>query len=142
MDSSARQQLAALRILRCTISTCGDRRTETDAETAEDAGLRTGCDRDGHLPSYGAALNDLGMKGKHITVGRSNNRAENSHLPIRQRERRMQKFKSAASAQRFLSTHAAVYNTFNVQRHLISRKILRQFRGEAMRTWQAAAAAA
>ena len=93
-------------------------------------------------PSYGAALNDLGMKGKHITGGRSNNRAENSHLPIRQRERRMQKFKSAASAQRFLSTHAAVYNTFNVQRHLISRKILRQFRGEAMRTWQAAAAAA
>jgi putative transposase len=72
-------------------------------------------------PSYGAALNDLGMKGKHITGGRSNNRAENSHLPIRQRERRMQKFKSAASAQRFLSTHAAVYNTFNVERHLISR---------------------
>ena len=49
----------------------------------------------------------------------------------------MQKFKSAASAQRFLSTHAAVYNTFNVQRHIISRKTLRQFRGEAMRTWQA-----
>ena len=95
-----------------------------------------------NLPSYGAALSDLGMKGKHITGRRSNNRAENSHLPIRQRERRMQKFKSAASAQRFLSTHAAVYNTFNVQRHLIFRKTLRQFRGEAMRTWQAAAAAA
>ena len=46
----------------------------------------------------------------------------------------MQKFKSAASAQRFLSTHAAVYNTFNIQRHLISRKTLREFRGEAMRT--------
>jgi putative transposase len=54
----------------------------------------------------------------------------------------MQRFKSAGSAQRFLSTHAAVYNTFNVQRHLISRKTLLQFRGEAMRTWQAAAAAA
>ena len=94
-----------------------------------------------NLPSYGAALSDLGMKGKHVTGG-SNNRAENSHLPIRQRERRMQKFKSAASAQRFLSTHAAVYNTFNVQRHLISRKTLRQFRGEAMRTWQAVTAAA
>jgi putative transposase len=95
-----------------------------------------------NLPSYGAALSDLGMKGKHITGGRSNNRAENSHLPIRQRERRMQKFKSAASAQRFLSTHAAVYNTFNVQRHLISRKTLRQFRGEAMRTWQVVTVAA
>jgi transposase-like protein len=74
--------------------------------------------------------------------GRSNNRAENSHLPIRQRERRMRKFKSAASALRFLSTHAAVYNTFNVQRHLISRKTLRQFRGDAMRTWQVVTAAA
>ena len=95
-----------------------------------------------NLPSYGAALSDLGMKGKHITGGRSNNRAENSHPPIRQRERRMQKFKSSASAQRFLSTHAAVYKTFNGQRHLISRKTLRQFRGEAMRIWQAVTAAA
>ena len=94
------------------------------------------------LPSYGAALSDLGMQGKHITGGRSNNRAENSHLPVRQRERRMQRFKSAGSAQRFLSTHAAIYNTFNVQRHLISRRTLRQFRSEAMRTWRAATAAA
>ena len=94
------------------------------------------------LPSYGAALSDLGMKSKHITAGRSNNRAENSHLPVRLRERRMQRFKSAGSAQRFLSTHAAVYNTFNVQRHLISRQTLRQFRGEALRTWQAVTAAA
>ena len=94
------------------------------------------------LPSYGAALVDLGMNDKHVTGGRSNNRAENSHLPIRLRERRMQRFKSVGSAQRFLSTHAAVYNTFYVQRHLISRKTLRQFRGEAMRIWQAVAAAA
>ena len=36
--------------------------------------------------TYGAALSDLGMNGKHITGGRSNNRAENSHLPVRQRE--------------------------------------------------------
>ena len=42
------------------------------------------------LPSYGAALRDLNMTGKHVTGGRSNNRAENSHLPVRQRERRMQ----------------------------------------------------
>jgi putative transposase len=38
------------------------------------------------LPSYGAALSDLGMKARHITGGRANNRAENSHLPIRLRE--------------------------------------------------------
>ena len=41
----------------------------------------------------------------------------------------MQGFKSSGSAQRFLSTHAAIYNTFNVQRHLITRKTMRQFRG-------------
>ena len=94
------------------------------------------------LPSYGEALSDLGMKARHITGGRLNNRAENSHLPIRQRERRMQRFKSAGSAQRALSTHAAIYNTFNVQRHLISRRTLRQFRTEAMSRWDAMTAAA
>jgi transposase-like protein len=54
----------------------------------------------------------------------------------------MQCFKTPGSAQRFLSTHAAVYNTFHTQRHLISRKTLRRFRGEAMNTWQAVTAAA
>jgi transposase-like protein len=94
------------------------------------------------LPSYGAALNDLGLSKRHDFGDRKNNRAENSPLPVRQRERRMQRFKSAGSAQRFLSTHATVYNTFNVQRHLISRKTLRQFRSEAMSVWQTVTAAA
>jgi len=94
------------------------------------------------LPSYGAALKDLGLSSRHDFGGRKNNRAENSHLPVRQRERRMQRFKSPGSAQRFLSTHAAVYNTFNVQRHLISRRTLRQFRGSAMSEWHTATAAA
>ncbi len=94
------------------------------------------------LPSYSAALGDLCMDGRHVTGGRSNNRAENSHLPVRQRERRMQRFKSAGSAQRFLSTHAAVYNTFYTQRHLICRNTLRQFRNEAMKQWRQATIAA
>jgi len=94
------------------------------------------------LPSYGAALGDLGMKGRHVTGGRSNNRAENSHLPVRQRERRMKRFKSAQSAQRFLFTHSVVYNIFYVERHLISRHTLRQFRSQAMSMWNLATAAA
>jgi transposase-like protein len=65
------------------------------------------------LPSYGAALRELSLSKCHDYGGRKNNRAENSHLPVRQRERRMQQFKSPGSAQQFLSIHAAVYNTFN-----------------------------
>ncbi len=87
------------------------------------------------LPSYGAALADHSMEARHLTGGRSNNRVENSHLTVRQRERRMKRFKSVKSAQRFLSTHSTVYNIFNVQRHFISRRLLRQFRSEAVRTW-------
>jgi transposase-like protein len=54
----------------------------------------------------------------------------------------MQRFKSAGSAQRFLNVHAAVYNTFNLQRHLISRTTLRTLRAEAAVQWRAAVTAA
>jgi transposase-like protein len=54
----------------------------------------------------------------------------------------MQGFKSVGSAQRFLSTHAAIYNTFNVQRHLISARTQRAFRASAMQTWRDVATAA
>jgi putative transposase len=64
------------------------------------------------LRSYGAALSELGLKHLHHPGSlRENNRAENSHLPIRRRERKMQGFKSRASAQRFLTTHGTIYTT-------------------------------
>ena len=94
------------------------------------------------LRSYGAAFADLGLTARHEQGPRKNNRAEVSHQPVRRRERKMQRFKSPGSAQRFLAMHAAVYNTFNVQRHLISRRTLRLFRTEATARWKAAAAAA
>jgi transposase-like protein len=94
------------------------------------------------LGSYGAALRHLHLACRHEQGIRKNNRAENSHQPVRRRERKMQRFKSARSAQRFLIIHAAVYNTFNLQRHLISRSTLRTFRAEAMVCWQDALAAA
>src|SRR6476646_469374 len=65
------------------------------------------------LPSYRAATKNLGLKNRHERGRSRNNRAENSHQPTRRRERKMQRFKSMGSAQRFLSIHAAASNTFN-----------------------------
>src|SRR5438552_343654 len=94
------------------------------------------------LRSYRAAFNDLHLTCRHEQGLRMNNRAENSHQIVRRRERKMQRFKSAASAQRFLSVHAAVHNTFNLQRHLVSRSTLRIFRSEAAAQWRSATNAA
>ncbi len=94
------------------------------------------------LRSYGAALRHLNLRCHHEQGLRRNNRAENSHQAVRRRERKMQGFKSAGSAQRFLSIHAAVHNNFNLQRHLVSRSTLRIFRAEAATQWNIATAAA
>jgi putative transposase len=60
------------------------------------------------LRSYGAARSEMGLSARHEQGLRKNNRAENSHQPTRRRERKMQRFKSPGSAQRFLSIQAAV----------------------------------
>jgi transposase-like protein len=94
------------------------------------------------LRSYSAAVRELGIERHHERGRWKNNRAENSHQPTRRRERKMQRFKSPGSAQKFLSTHAAVHNTFNVQRHLTSAQTHRVLRAAAMTTWRTAVAAA
>ena len=94
------------------------------------------------LRSYRAAVRELGIERRHERGRWKNNRAENSHQPTRRRERKMQRFKSPSSAQKFLSAHAAVYNTFNVQRHLTSAQTHRVLRAAAMTTWRTAVAAA
>jgi transposase-like protein len=94
------------------------------------------------LRSYATAFRRLRLTCPHEQGLRNNNRAENSHQAVRRRERKMQRFKSARSAQRCLSMHAAVHNTFNLRRHLISRSTLRVFRAEAAVKWQGAVAAA
>jgi putative transposase len=94
------------------------------------------------LRSYASAFRRLRLTCRHEQGLRRNNRAENSHQAVRRRERKLQRFKSARSAHRFLSIHGAVHNTFNLQRHLISRSTLRIFRAEATAEWQDAVAAA
>lgn len=63
-------------------------------------------------------------------------------MPVRRRERKQQGFKSPGSAQRFLSMHAANYNTFTVPRYLVSTPTHRLFRAEAFETWRDAAGVA
>jgi putative transposase len=94
-----------------------------------------------NLRSYAAAIRHLRLTCPHEQGLRKNNRAENSHQVVRGRERKLQRFKSARSVQRFLSMHAAVHNTFNFQRHLISRSTLRVFRAKANAQWHSAVAA-
>src|SRR6201993_1929602 len=93
------------------------------------------------LRSYACAYRRLRLTCPHQQGLRQNNRAENSHQAVRRRERKMQRFKSARSAQRFLSMHAAVHNPSNPQRHLVSRSTLRIFRAEAANQWRDAVAA-
>jgi putative transposase len=94
------------------------------------------------LRSYPAAFRALGLTAHHDRSLRANNRAENSHLPIRRRERKQQGFKSPGSAQRFLSVHAATQNTFYYQRHLTNRSNYKQLRAGSFDTWATASAAA
>ena len=94
------------------------------------------------LKSYPAAFQEIGLTAVHHRGKKANNQAESSHVPIRRRERKMQGFKSAKSAQQFLSAHGPIYNTFNTCRHLISAANHRTFRREAMIIWREAACVA
>ena len=92
------------------------------------------------LGSYGVAHRELIPETIHDTSRYANNRAELSHEPTRVRERGMRKFKSIEQAQRFLGAHAAVYNLFNLGRHLISAENYQYFRIRAFASWKKAVA--
>ena len=93
------------------------------------------------LRSYGAALKELGMQDKRVTERWENNRAENSHLPFRRRERAMLRFRRLHSLQRFASVHGSVHNHFNVDRSLTSRPSYKLARTAALARWRALCAA-
>ncbi|NQW10698.1 MAG: IS6 family transposase [Alphaproteobacteria bacterium] len=90
------------------------------------------------LRSYGATLREVGVSDRRRTGGRMNNRAENSYQPTRRWDPSWIALKRPGPAQRLLSVRAAVYNNFNVQRHLIFRRTLRTLLGHAFVQWQAA----
>ena len=92
------------------------------------------------MRSYGVAQRELIPDTIHDTTQYANNRAELSHQPTRVRERSMRKFKSITQAQLFLDAHAAVYNLFNLGRHLVSAVHYRLFRKRAFASWKSAVA--
>ena len=88
------------------------------------------------LRSYGAAMKVIGNVDKQ-EVGRwKNNRAENSHLPFRRRERAMLRFRRMRSFQKFVSVHCSIHNHFNQERHLYSRDNFKLNRTAALSEWR------
>jgi putative transposase len=88
------------------------------------------------LKSYGAALKDLNATDRQETGRWLNNRAENSHLPFRRRERAMNRFRRMKTLQKFSSVHASVHNHFSQERHLVSRQEYRERRSAALAEWR------
>jgi putative transposase len=93
------------------------------------------------LRSYGAALKEVGAADKQETGRWLNNRAENSHLPFRRRERAMLRFRRTKTLQKFASVHASVSNHFNQERNLCSRPIFKENRINALTEWRRLCAA-
>jgi putative transposase len=88
------------------------------------------------LASYVPAIKRVLTSTEHRRHKRLNNRAENSHRPVRKRERAMQRFKSLEQAQRFLDTFSAVCNHFRPRRHRLSAERYRQIMCERFQQWR------
>jgi putative transposase len=88
------------------------------------------------LRSYGVAHREVMPEVRHRVSRYLNNRAENPHQPTRRRERQMQRFKSPAQAQRFLTAHAMIYGHFWPRRHLMAAAQHRRARAKAIRVWR------
>ncbi len=89
------------------------------------------------LRSYGAAMKVIGNADRQECEGRwINNRAENSHQPLRRRERAMLRFRRMGTLQKFAAVHGTFHNHFNQQRHLTSRQTYKANRSVALTEWQ------
>ncbi len=92
------------------------------------------------LPSYRAAMKEMGIDRRQVTGQWLNNPAENSHQPFRRREGAMARFRDIKTLQKFASFHASIHNHFNHQRHLNRRDIFKQARADALAEWRLLAA--
>jgi putative transposase len=88
------------------------------------------------LRSYSAAKREILPSVEHRQHRYLNNRAENSHQPTRQREQRMQRFKSPGHAQRFLSAYGPIASHFRPRRHRLSAPAYRQEMGQRFQVWR------
>ena len=122
--TKSRNKAAALKFLKKALKSCGS------ASIIVTDGLR----------SYLAAMRELGNLDRREMGRWLNNRAENSHLPFRRRERAMLKFRRMQTLQKFASVHANVHNHSNLQRHLIDRQTYKTARSAARAEWQNLAA--
>lgn len=93
------------------------------------------------LRSYGAALKEIGAADRQETGRWLNNRAENSHLPFRRRERAMLRFRQMRSLQKFAAVHSSVHNHFNQERHFYSRAYFKVNRAAVLAEWRGLGAA-
>jgi putative transposase len=123
LESFARRQrdkAAALKFIKCAMKRHGKPRViVTD-----------------RLRSYRAAMADIGNADRQEVGRRLNNRAENSHQPLRRRERAMLGFRSMGTLQKFSSVHATLHNHFNQERHLVSRQEFKVRRSAAQAKWR------
>ena len=87
-------------------------------------------------PAYGAAMKDIGNDDRQEVGRYQNNRAENSHLPFRRRERAMLRFRRMRSLQKFVSMHSSVHNHFNHQRNIETRAKFKSLRNAALLEWR------
>ncbi|MEM7005409.1 MAG: IS6 family transposase [Pseudomonadota bacterium] len=88
------------------------------------------------LLSYGAAMKEIGIIERQEVGRHLNNRAENSHLPFRRRERAMLRFRRIRSLQKFASMHSSLHNHFNLERHINSRTTFKLKRDAALQEWR------
>tara|TARA_R110002096_G_C14356279_1_gene703565 strand:+ start:65 stop:760 length:696 start_codon:yes stop_codon:yes gene_type:complete len=119
-----RDRKAALRFLRKAMKRCG----RPEAVVAD------------KLPSYKAALRDVGNASRQKTGRWLNNRAENSHQPLRRRERIITRFRSMRSLQKFAAIQSSVHSHFNLERHFYRREAFKENRSAALAEWRQLAA--